>query len=211
MRFGVYAPTFGEYDVNTLAQLAREAEAAGWDGSFIWDHLAWTPDERQDLADTTVALTAIALTTERVRFGALVTPLARRRPWKLAKETATLDHPLSHRCVSPAPSPPELRRGSIALRGATGGLGQFQGAGGRRVDALVPVVPADSIAGMGVVAHNLLHHTAAGGAVGRLRLDEDVISRRESHDCPFVDFGSEGTSHGLHGRADVKRTTLRDG
>jgi hypothetical protein len=41
--------------------------------------------------DTTVALTAIALATERVRFGALVTPLARRRPWKFAKETATLD------------------------------------------------------------------------------------------------------------------------
>jgi luciferase-like monooxygenase len=53
--------------------------------------LAWTPDGGQDLADTTVALTAIALATERVRFGALVTPLARRRPWKLAKEAATLD------------------------------------------------------------------------------------------------------------------------
>jgi alkanesulfonate monooxygenase SsuD/methylene tetrahydromethanopterin reductase-like flavin-dependent oxidoreductase (luciferase family) len=91
VRFGVYVPTFGEYDLNTLAQLAREAEATGWDGFFIWDHLAWTPDAGQDLADTTVALTAIALATERVRFGALVTPLARRRPWKLAKETATLD------------------------------------------------------------------------------------------------------------------------
>lgn len=92
MRFGVYVPTFGEYDVMTLAQLAREAEAAGWDGFFIWDHLAWTPDGGEDLADTTVALTAIALATERVRFGALVTPLARRRPWKLAKEAVTLDH-----------------------------------------------------------------------------------------------------------------------
>ncbi len=91
MRFGVYVPTFGEYGVAMLAGLAREAEVAGWDGFFIWDHLGWTPDEGQDLADTTVALTAIALATERVRFGALVTPLARRRPWKLAKEAATLD------------------------------------------------------------------------------------------------------------------------
>ena len=92
MRFGVYVPTFGEYDVKTLAALAGEAEASGWDGFFIWDHLAWTPDGGQDLADTTVALTAIALATTRVRFGALVTPLARRRPWKLAKEAVTLDH-----------------------------------------------------------------------------------------------------------------------
>jgi alkanesulfonate monooxygenase SsuD/methylene tetrahydromethanopterin reductase-like flavin-dependent oxidoreductase (luciferase family) len=91
VRFGVYVPTFGEYDVETLARLAGDVEAAGWDGFFIWDHLAWTPDGEQELADTTVALTAIALATERVRFGALVTPLARRRPWKLAKETATLD------------------------------------------------------------------------------------------------------------------------
>lgn len=91
MRHGVYVPTFGEYDVPTLAALATEAEAASWDGFFIWDHLAWTPDGDRPLADTTVALTAIALATERVRFGALVTPLARRRPWKLAKEAATLD------------------------------------------------------------------------------------------------------------------------
>ncbi len=91
MRFGIYVPTFGDYDVPTLAALAREAEHAGWDGFYIWDHLLWAPRPGVPLADTTVALTAIALATERVRFGALVTPLARRRPWKLAKEAATLD------------------------------------------------------------------------------------------------------------------------
>jgi alkanesulfonate monooxygenase SsuD/methylene tetrahydromethanopterin reductase-like flavin-dependent oxidoreductase (luciferase family) len=90
-QFGIYAPTFGEYDVAALVQLARDAEAAGWDGFFIWDHLAWTPERGQDVADTTVALTAIAQSTQRLRFGALVTSLARRRPWKLAKEAATLD------------------------------------------------------------------------------------------------------------------------
>jgi hypothetical protein len=93
---------------------------------------------------------------------------------------------------TPARSPGRCRcaRSATAAPGplAPRWFGQFQGAGGRRVDALVPVVPADSIPGMGVVSHNLLHHTTAGGAVGRPRLDEDMISRRESHDRPFVDF-----------------------
>ena len=93
MRLGVFAPTFGDDDVLALAAPAREAEAAGWDGVFIWDGLLWIPEGvgATGPAETTVALAAVAPATERVRFGALVTPLARRRPWRLAKETATLD------------------------------------------------------------------------------------------------------------------------
>ncbi len=90
MRYGLTVPHFGPFaDARVLAGLASGAEAAGWDGFFIWDHvaMAW-PD---DVVDTTVALTAIALATERVRFGALVTPLPRRRVTKVARETATLD------------------------------------------------------------------------------------------------------------------------
>lgn len=114
MRFGVYVPTFGEYDVRTLAALAGEAERAGWDGFFIWDHLFWAPRQGVPLADTTVALTAIALATERVRFGALVTPLARRRPWKLAKEAATLDR---------------LSGGRLVVGVGLGGRGDFEPVG----------------------------------------------------------------------------------
>ncbi len=91
MRFGVYVPTSNEYDVKMLTVLACEAEAAGWEGFFIWDNIMATFDGTGVLADTTVALTAIALATEHIRFGALVTPIPRRRPWKVAKETATLD------------------------------------------------------------------------------------------------------------------------
>jgi alkanesulfonate monooxygenase SsuD/methylene tetrahydromethanopterin reductase-like flavin-dependent oxidoreductase (luciferase family) len=90
MFYGIDLPPTGDYaDVRTLAALAHEAEAAGWDGFFIYDQIA--PVGRAPLVDPWVALSAIALSTERIRFGPLVTPLARRRPWKVARETATLD------------------------------------------------------------------------------------------------------------------------
>jgi alkanesulfonate monooxygenase SsuD/methylene tetrahydromethanopterin reductase-like flavin-dependent oxidoreductase (luciferase family) len=89
-RSGVSVPIFGEFDARCLAALAASAEQAGWDGFFCWDHLLWDP-QGEGVTDTTVALSAIALATERVTFGPLVTPLARRRPWKLAREVAALD------------------------------------------------------------------------------------------------------------------------
>lgn len=90
MRCGLYVPNFGAFgEAGALAGLAEEAEAAGWDGFFTWDHVARA--FATDVADPWIALTAVACRTERLRFGALVTPLARRRPWKLARETVTLD------------------------------------------------------------------------------------------------------------------------
>jgi alkanesulfonate monooxygenase SsuD/methylene tetrahydromethanopterin reductase-like flavin-dependent oxidoreductase (luciferase family) len=90
MYTGVYVETFEELaDVRLLADLAAEAEAAGWDGFFICDQLVWPWADA--IVDTTVVLTAIALRTERIRFGALVVPLPRRRPAKVAREYATLD------------------------------------------------------------------------------------------------------------------------
>ncbi len=90
MYYGIDLPPTGDYaDVRALAALAHEAEATGWDGFFIYDQIA--PAARAPLVDPWVALSAIALSTERIRFGPLVTPLARRRPWKVARETATLD------------------------------------------------------------------------------------------------------------------------
>jgi alkanesulfonate monooxygenase SsuD/methylene tetrahydromethanopterin reductase-like flavin-dependent oxidoreductase (luciferase family) len=92
MHFGVYLPTFGEFaDASVLAEFAAEAEAASWDGVFIWDHLAMWWDRSVPAVDSWVALSAIAVTTSRVRIGALVTPIPRRRPWKLARETVSVD------------------------------------------------------------------------------------------------------------------------
>ena len=93
MRYGVYVPNFGDYgDPRTLVRLAREAEEAGWDGFFVWDHLQFfDPGQRVPVVDPWVVLSAIAVSTARIRLGPLVTPVARRRPWKLARETASLD------------------------------------------------------------------------------------------------------------------------
>jgi alkanesulfonate monooxygenase SsuD/methylene tetrahydromethanopterin reductase-like flavin-dependent oxidoreductase (luciferase family) len=92
MRFGIHTPNFGEFhDARVMADLAREAEDAGWDGYFIWDHVFWTWPNNQPAADPWTLLTAMAAAAERIRIGPLVTPLPRRRPQTLARQTATLD------------------------------------------------------------------------------------------------------------------------
>ncbi|HEX2086879.1 MAG TPA: LLM class flavin-dependent oxidoreductase [Solirubrobacteraceae bacterium] len=91
MKRGIFVAPFGELaDVRVLAELAAAAEAKGWDGFFVWDHVRYSPPDLP-VADPWIALTAVALATERVRIGPLVTPLSRRRPHKLARETITLD------------------------------------------------------------------------------------------------------------------------
>lgn len=93
MHYGIYLPNFGPLgDARTLANLANDAENAGWDGVFIWDHIAPADSWPDPMVDPWIALTAIAMRTARIRLGALVTPLPRRRPWKVARETVSLDH-----------------------------------------------------------------------------------------------------------------------
>ncbi len=90
MRYGVYVPNFGPYgDARVLADLAYEAEEAGWDGFFLWDQVSKTTltPTVDPMVDPWVALAAIALRTRTIRLGTLVTPLPRRRPWMVARET----------------------------------------------------------------------------------------------------------------------------
>ncbi len=91
MQFAIDIPNFGDYsDPRLVADLARDAEKAGWDGFWVWDHIIRDPADPH--ADPWILLTAIALATERIRLGAMVTPLARRRPSDVARQAATLDH-----------------------------------------------------------------------------------------------------------------------
>jgi alkanesulfonate monooxygenase SsuD/methylene tetrahydromethanopterin reductase-like flavin-dependent oxidoreductase (luciferase family) len=90
MKFGIYLPNFGPFgDARVLADLAREAENAGWDGFFIWDHIA---GGNLPIVDPWVALAGIAIATHKIRIGTTVTPLPRRRPWKVAREAVSIDH-----------------------------------------------------------------------------------------------------------------------
>jgi alkanesulfonate monooxygenase SsuD/methylene tetrahydromethanopterin reductase-like flavin-dependent oxidoreductase (luciferase family) len=88
MRFAIYVPNYGAYgDPAVLVELAVAAEAAGWDGFFIWDHIVvGTPPA----ADPWVTLGAMAARTTRIALGPLIVPLPRRRPWKLAMEAGTV-------------------------------------------------------------------------------------------------------------------------
>jgi len=93
MQFAINTPNYGSFsDARLMAELAHEAEDAGWDGFFVWDHIGGTPEQAAPMADPWVELTAMAMTTNRIKLGPLVTPLPRRRPWKLARECVTLDH-----------------------------------------------------------------------------------------------------------------------
>lgn len=92
MRYGLSLPPFGDLaDARALADLAHKAEDVGWDGFFIWDHMIFDPSFHPIL-DPWIGLSAVAMRTTRIRLGTMVTPVARRRPWKLARETVSLDH-----------------------------------------------------------------------------------------------------------------------
>ncbi|MCL4490151.1 MAG: LLM class flavin-dependent oxidoreductase [Chloroflexi bacterium] len=93
MQYGLSLPNGGMYhDARSLGEFAHLAEEAGWDGVFLEDYIVWQGHQDVPTYDPWVALAAMALATERVRLGTTVTPLPRRRPWKLAKEAVTLDH-----------------------------------------------------------------------------------------------------------------------
>jgi alkanesulfonate monooxygenase SsuD/methylene tetrahydromethanopterin reductase-like flavin-dependent oxidoreductase (luciferase family) len=91
MRYGLFFPPFDELaDPRLVAGLAADAEEHGWDGVFLWDHITYR-EPVAAVADPWVTLAAVAVATGRVLLGPMVTPLPRRRPAKVARETATLD------------------------------------------------------------------------------------------------------------------------
>jgi alkanesulfonate monooxygenase SsuD/methylene tetrahydromethanopterin reductase-like flavin-dependent oxidoreductase (luciferase family) len=90
VRFAVCLSNFGTYaDPRRAVRVAEEAAHAGWDGFFVWDHLAFVWG--QPSADPWVTLGAVASSTEGLTLGTAVTPLSRRRPQVVAQQLAALD------------------------------------------------------------------------------------------------------------------------
>jgi len=93
MKFGISISNLGVYsDSEGLIALAQDAEEAGWYGIFLWDHILHKPRADLRVVDPWIALAAIAVNTKKIILGPMVTPLTRRRPWKVARESVSLDH-----------------------------------------------------------------------------------------------------------------------
>lgn len=91
MKYALNLPNFGSFgNARIMAELAALAETNGWDGFFIWDHI--NRPFPTDFVDPWVGLAAAALSTKTILLGTMITPVPRRRPWKLARETVSLDH-----------------------------------------------------------------------------------------------------------------------
>jgi alkanesulfonate monooxygenase SsuD/methylene tetrahydromethanopterin reductase-like flavin-dependent oxidoreductase (luciferase family) len=92
MRHAIFVPPFGELaEPSVMIELAEAVEGHGWDGLFLWDHVLRPDGRPPEVADPWIMMAAIAGATSRIRLGPMVTPLARRRPQKVARETVTLD------------------------------------------------------------------------------------------------------------------------
>jgi alkanesulfonate monooxygenase SsuD/methylene tetrahydromethanopterin reductase-like flavin-dependent oxidoreductase (luciferase family) len=99
MRYGLTVINFWELGRPAMVQdIARRAEAAGWDGLFSWDHVLahW---DAVAAYDPWVLLAGAACVTERILLGTNVTPVPRRRPHVLANQVATLDELSGGRAV----------------------------------------------------------------------------------------------------------------
>ena len=88
MRYGVEIVPFGTFaDPRLVMQFARAAEAAGWEGLLVWDHVTFP----YGAGDPWVLLSAAAAVTEKLKLVTGVAALPRYRPHLLARTITSLD------------------------------------------------------------------------------------------------------------------------
>jgi len=191
MRFAVDIPDFAEFaDPRVVAEVAREAEEAGWDAIWIWDHIMRSPGDPH--ADPWLLLAVVAMSTTRVRLGPMVVPLARRRPTDLARQAVTLDYLSAGRLT--------LGVGSGSRTGAVEGCTERVDGPSRR-EPVLPAVPRTrelrAIAGaMGPAGRShgtfARHGPSRSGASGRRGTGQSArdsrrrgITRKRAGPCPL--------------------------
>ena len=91
MEFQLFLPQM-RMDFATLTDRARAADAAGFSGIALMDHLAPPMAEAQPMWDAMVAATWLGATTERITVGHLVLCDAFRHPAVLARQAVSIDH-----------------------------------------------------------------------------------------------------------------------
>jgi alkanesulfonate monooxygenase SsuD/methylene tetrahydromethanopterin reductase-like flavin-dependent oxidoreductase (luciferase family) len=113
VRVGLSVPNFAE--PHRLLEVARVVDENGWDGFFLWDHVVVDRAAPPPISEPWTVLAAVATATSRVRIGTMVTPVARRRPWVLARQVLTVDHLSGGRAVLGVGLgvPPELEYGAV--------------------------------------------------------------------------------------------------
>jgi len=88
---GIAVPNFGEEPAGLIG-LGVAAEEAGFDGFFLWDHIVFSNrGDGPPIIDPWLVLAVVAARTSRIKLGTMITPVPRRRPWQLARQTASLD------------------------------------------------------------------------------------------------------------------------
>ena len=84
-------PEVGSLIRNSSWKLPKPPISVAGTGLFVWNPVLSPISGEWDLADPWIVLAAIATVTQRIRLGAMVTPLPRRRVIMPARETVTLD------------------------------------------------------------------------------------------------------------------------
>jgi alkanesulfonate monooxygenase SsuD/methylene tetrahydromethanopterin reductase-like flavin-dependent oxidoreductase (luciferase family) len=100
VRHGLTLPTGGACaDARFVVDLAERADGAGWDGLFLEDYVLFQGDPTAPTCDPWIALAGAAARTQRILLGTKVTPLARRRPWVVARQAVAIDQLSNGRMV----------------------------------------------------------------------------------------------------------------
>lgn len=95
MKFAINIPNYSHFsNPDNIVSFAKEVEASGWDGLFIWDHLQLYPKyfRGMNFIDPYVAMTLIAYESSKLILGPYITPLSRRRPWQVYRQLVSIDH-----------------------------------------------------------------------------------------------------------------------